>query len=69
MGVVVAVAACSACLLCLFLLLALLLEPVLGLLPGVSGSLSLPLPRPGVGGMVVLVAAPVFDWRLSSPLC
>ena len=45
----------------------LLLEPVPGLLPGVSGSL--PLPRPGVGGMVVLVAAPVFDWRLGpSPL-
>ena len=69
MGLVVVVAACSACLLCLFLLLALLSELVLGLLPGVSGSPSLPLPRPGVGGMVVLGAAPVLDWRLGlSPL-
>ena len=66
MGVVVAVAAWSARLCCLFLLLALLLEPASGLLPGVSGSLSMPLPRPGVGGMVVLGAAPVLDWRLGS---
>ncbi len=59
MGAVDAVADCSACLNCRFLLLALLLVPVLGLLPGVPGSASVPLPRPGVGGMVDLVVAPV----------